>query len=114
MTPITYDWFSIARALSRLVQWLSRAAGQFAITIITWTPCRVATLKASGLPDADTVHAAHWHDCVKSFEEMHFLDGFGNHVAVWAHTNPRPMGKEPAVKHGEALITEHTPMLHPE
>jgi len=37
-----------------------------------------ATLKASGLPDAQTVHAAHWHDCAKSFEEMHFLNGFGH------------------------------------
>jgi len=37
-----------------------------------------ATLEASGLPDAETVHAAHWHDCVKSFEEMHFLNGFGH------------------------------------
>ena len=29
----------------------------------------------------------------------HFLDGFGNRVAVWAHTNPRPMGHEPASIH---------------
>ncbi|MEQ8354220.1 MAG: molybdopterin-dependent oxidoreductase [Kiloniellaceae bacterium] len=36
------------------------------------------TLRASGLPDAQTVHGAHWHDCVKTFEEMHFLDGFGH------------------------------------
>lgn len=37
-----------------------------------------ATLRSSGLPDAETVHAAHWHDCVDSFEEMHFLNGFGH------------------------------------
>jgi anaerobic selenocysteine-containing dehydrogenase len=37
-----------------------------------------ATLKASGLPDAATVHAEHWHDCAKPFEEMHFLNGFGH------------------------------------
>ena len=36
-----------------------------------------ATLKASGLPDADTVHAAHWHDCAVPFEDAHFLNGFG-------------------------------------
>ncbi len=36
------------------------------------------TLKRSGLPDAASVHQAHWHDCVRSFEEMHFLDGFGH------------------------------------
>jgi anaerobic selenocysteine-containing dehydrogenase len=37
-----------------------------------------ATLKASGLPDAETIYQAHWHDCVDSFEEMHFLNGFGH------------------------------------
>ncbi|HEY9550050.1 MAG TPA: molybdopterin-dependent oxidoreductase, partial [Kiloniellaceae bacterium] len=37
-----------------------------------------ATLRASGLPDAQTVYEAHWHDCVKPFEEMHFLNGFGH------------------------------------
>jgi len=37
-----------------------------------------ATLKASGLPDAATVYDAHWHDCAKPFEEMHFLNGFGH------------------------------------
>jgi anaerobic selenocysteine-containing dehydrogenase len=37
-----------------------------------------ATLKASGLPDADTLHRNHWHDCSLSFESMHFLDGFGH------------------------------------
>jgi len=35
-----------------------------------------ATLEASGLPDAETLHAAHWWDCALSFEEMHFLNGF--------------------------------------
>ena len=28
-----------------------------------------------------------------------FLDPFGNHVTVWAHTNPRPMGRQPAAIH---------------
>ena len=28
-----------------------------------------------------------------------FLDPFGNHITVWAHTNPRTMGKEPANIH---------------
>jgi anaerobic selenocysteine-containing dehydrogenase len=37
-----------------------------------------ATLKASGLPDAETLHRNHWHDCSLSFEAMHFLDGFGH------------------------------------
>ncbi len=35
-----------------------------------------ATLKASGLPDAETVHAAHWYDCALDFESGHFLNGF--------------------------------------
>ena len=35
-----------------------------------------ATLKASGHPDAETIHAAHWLDCAKPFEEMNFLKGF--------------------------------------
>ena len=28
-----------------------------------------------------------------------YLDGLGNYVTVWAHTNPRPMGQEPAELH---------------
>jgi anaerobic selenocysteine-containing dehydrogenase len=40
--------------------------------IIDWT------LKASGYPDAATLHAAGGHDCAKSFETGHFLDGFGH------------------------------------
>jgi anaerobic selenocysteine-containing dehydrogenase len=35
------------------------------------------TLQASGLPNAEALHAAHWHDCAPPFETMHFLDGFG-------------------------------------
>ena len=34
------------------------------------------TLRASGLPGAEVIHANHWHDCAKSFDEMHFLNGF--------------------------------------
>lgn len=36
-----------------------------------------ATLKASGLPDAETAAARRWVDCSLGFERMHFLDGFG-------------------------------------
>jgi anaerobic selenocysteine-containing dehydrogenase len=35
-----------------------------------------ATLKASGLPDAETLKAARWHDCQPDFETAHNLDGF--------------------------------------
>lgn len=37
-----------------------------------------ATLKGSGYPDAETMHASHWHDIALPFEQAHFLDGFGN------------------------------------
>ena len=36
------------------------------------------TLRASGRPDAQSLHEAHWIDCAKSFEDMHFLGGFGH------------------------------------
>ncbi|WP_299399286.1 molybdopterin oxidoreductase family protein [Pelagibius sp.] len=51
-------------------------------------------LKTSGLPDAETIHAAHWHDCTLSYEEMHFLNGFGHEdrrfhfKADWAAYGP--------------------------
>ncbi|HEY7689408.1 MAG TPA: molybdopterin-dependent oxidoreductase, partial [Dongiaceae bacterium] len=35
-----------------------------------------ATLKMSGWPDADSLHANHWHDCALDFESSHFLNGF--------------------------------------
>ncbi|MCR6631152.1 MAG: molybdopterin oxidoreductase family protein [Magnetospirillum sp.] len=37
-----------------------------------------ATLKASGLPGADQLHAARWLDCAPAFEQAHCLDGFGH------------------------------------
>jgi anaerobic selenocysteine-containing dehydrogenase len=37
-----------------------------------------ATFKATGLPDAETVYARHWHDCALPFEKAHFLDGFAH------------------------------------
>ena len=36
-----------------------------------------ATLKASGLPDAEALKAQRWHDCQPDFETSHFLNGFG-------------------------------------
>jgi len=36
------------------------------------------TLRASGLPGAEEVADGRWIDRVKSFEEMHFLNGFGH------------------------------------
>ncbi len=40
--------------------------------IIDWT------LRTSGYPGADALHASGGHDCAKSFETSHFLDGFGH------------------------------------
>lgn len=37
-----------------------------------------ATLKASGLPDAEAMHKARWLDCALPFETAHFLDGFAH------------------------------------
>ena len=37
-----------------------------------------ATLKASGLGDADTVADGRWIDCAKTADEMHFRNGFGH------------------------------------
>ena len=35
------------------------------------------TLRASGHPGADEVHAMHWLDCAPDFSTQHFLGGFG-------------------------------------
>ena len=35
-----------------------------------------ATLKTSGLPDAETLARERWHDCQLGFEDSHFLNGF--------------------------------------
>lgn len=37
-----------------------------------------ACLTASKLPGVDALHAMRWHDCAPSFEQAHFLDGFGH------------------------------------
>ncbi len=35
-------------------------------------------LRRSSRPDAESLHAAHWHDCAMDFETMHYLNGFAN------------------------------------
>ncbi len=70
-----------------------------------------ATLKASGLPDAETVHQAHWHDCALPFDDAHFLSGFEtsdkrfHFKADWARVggNPGPM---PTLPDHVAIIDE--------
>lgn len=37
-----------------------------------------ATLKDSGYPDAETIWTGHWENRALSFDESHFLDGFGH------------------------------------
>ena len=58
-----------------------------------------ATLEASGHPDAETIHAAHWLDCAKSFEEMNFLNGF-----------PTPDGKFRFKPDWSAIGSDHARM----
>ncbi|MCP5152086.1 MAG: molybdopterin oxidoreductase family protein [Chromatiales bacterium] len=36
------------------------------------------TLRRSGMPDAETLRRARWHDFSAPFETMHYLDGFGH------------------------------------
>ena len=70
-----------------------------------------ATLKASGLPDAETVHRAHWHDCALPFDDAHFLSGFEtpdkrfHFKPDWARvgSNPGPM---PTLPDHVAIIDE--------
>ena len=35
-------------------------------------------LERSGRPDAESIHARHWHDCALDFETMHYLNGFAH------------------------------------
>ncbi len=37
-----------------------------------------ASLARTGLPDADTIHDKHWHDCSLEFNKAHFTDGFAH------------------------------------
>jgi anaerobic selenocysteine-containing dehydrogenase len=41
------------------------------------------TLKASGYPSAEEIHAGRWHDRALPFERAHFLDGFGHEDRKW-------------------------------
>ena len=68
-----------------------------------------ATLKMSGWPDADTLHASHWHDCALDFESSHFLNGFAHKDGKfrfkpdWAAIGPF---------HGELpVLPDHVPII---
>ena len=68
-----------------------------------------ATLKMSGWPDADTLHAGHWHDCALDFETGHFLNGFAHPDGKfrfkpdWASIGPF---------HGELpALPDHVPII---
>ena len=70
-----------------------------------------ATLRASGLPDAATVHREGWHDCRPSFEDAHFLDGFA-HVdgrfrffPEWGGPDHVAVIEEAAAEHPFRLVT---------
>ncbi len=60
--------------LQQLARRLGAAHPGFALSaweLIDWT------LRASGLPDAETLARLRWVDCALPFERAHFLDGFG-------------------------------------
>ncbi len=69
--------------LQQLARRLGAEHAGFGMTeweIIDWT------LKASGHPSADEIHAKRWHDCAPSFETSHFLDGFAHTDGKWHFT----------------------------
>ena len=76
-----------------------------------------ATLAASGLPGADAVFAAGWHDCGAGFEETHFLNGFATpdrrfHFRPdWAAEGPHGDGLPALPDH--VALTEDADAEHP-
>ncbi|HUN50395.1 MAG TPA: molybdopterin oxidoreductase family protein [Candidatus Sulfotelmatobacter sp.] len=76
--PKLIEAYAEARSNHQVLAGLAKRLGAehrgFAMSeleIIDWT------LKASGWPDAETLLAAHWHDCQPEFTTAHYLDGFG-------------------------------------
>ncbi len=73
-----------------------------------------ATLKASGLPDAATIHGQGGYDCVLDFESRHFLNGFGHpdgrfrFKPDWSRFGPGH-DRMPALPDHMAVIDEATP-----
>jgi anaerobic selenocysteine-containing dehydrogenase len=73
-----------------------------------------ATLKDSGYPDAETIWTGHWENRAPTFEEAHFLDGFGHSdgkfhfKADWAALGPLH-GTMPEMPDHFAIIDQTTP-----
>jgi anaerobic selenocysteine-containing dehydrogenase len=71
-------------------------------------------LKASNKPPADELYAKRWHDCALSFEEAHFLNGFGHpdkrfrFKPDWKGMGPWHQGM-PALPDHPHLIEEASP-----
>lgn len=67
------------------------------------------TLRDSGLPDAETLHAERWTDFAPKFEESHFLNGFGHadkkfhFKADWAVVGKVPEGVPTMPGHYDAI-----------
>ena len=67
------------------------------------------TLRDSGLPDAETLHAERWTDFAPKFEESHFLNGFGHadkkfhFKADWAGVGKVPEGVPTMPGHYDAI-----------
>ena len=74
-----------------------------------------ATLTASGLPDAESIHRQHWHDCALDFQDMHFLNGFGHDDGRF-HFKPRWTGQQQGVLPrlpGYSACIDHASDEHP-
>jgi anaerobic selenocysteine-containing dehydrogenase len=68
-----------------------------------------ATLRASGWPDVETLRERRWIDAQGSFEDSHFLNGFGHadgkfhFVADWAAIGPNHRGMPGLPDHMQAI-----------
>ena len=73
------------------------------------------TLRDSGLPDAETLHAERWTDFAPKFEESHFLNGFGHadkkfhFKADWAGVGKVPEGVPTMPGHYDACLLYTSP-----
>ena len=76
-----------------------------------------ATLKRSGYPDAATLKARRWHDCMPDFETAHHLNGFGwpdgrfRFKPAWAAMGPH--GAQMPAFPDHMAVTEAADAEHP-
>ncbi|MBR9972827.1 molybdopterin oxidoreductase family protein [Magnetospirillum sulfuroxidans] len=75
-----------------------------------------ACLRASNLPDAETLHARRWLDCALPFAQAHFIDGFGHggkfrFAPDWSAIGPDHAGLPALPDHLD--IVENADAVHP-